>query len=99
MRVSTPAVARPHLACSRRCALSSPSRLNRREIERRVHPRTTADFGTLTSEVDAWRAREVEKLKGQGLTKEQEQVRVVARTRRVTAVAVAGPLASLGPVS
>ncbi|MEW5311458.1 MAG: hypothetical protein WDW38_003172 [Sanguina aurantia] len=44
----------------------------RKEIERRMAPRTAADFEILFSELEAWRLQETRKIKGAGLAKEQE---------------------------
>ncbi|KAG2451443.1 hypothetical protein HYH02_004041 [Chlamydomonas schloesseri] len=45
----------------------------RREIQRRMHPRTAADFEVLYNELEAWRLQETRKIKEAGLPKEQEQ--------------------------
>ncbi|EFJ50994.1 hypothetical protein VOLCADRAFT_103627 [Volvox carteri f. nagariensis] len=45
----------------------------RREIQRRMHPRTVADFEVLYNELEAWRLQETRKIKEAGLPKEQEQ--------------------------
>lgn len=44
-----------------------------REIERRMHPRTAADFEILYNELEAWRLQETSKIKAAGLMKEKEQ--------------------------
>lgn len=44
----------------------------RKEIERRMAPRTAADFEILFNELEAWRLQETRKIKGAGLAKEQE---------------------------
>lgn len=45
----------------------------RKEIERRMHPRTAADFDILYSELEAWRLQETRKIKHAGLDKGREQ--------------------------
>ncbi|KAG1658423.1 hypothetical protein FOA52_009605 [Chlamydomonas sp. UWO 241] len=45
----------------------------RKEIERRMHPRTAADFEILYNELEAWRLQETSKIKGAGLAKDKEQ--------------------------
>lgn len=45
----------------------------KREIERRMHPRTAADFEILYRELEAWRLQETRKIKQAGLPKEKEQ--------------------------
>lgn len=45
----------------------------RKEIQRRMHPRTAADFEVLYNELEAWRLQETRKIKDAGLPKEQEQ--------------------------
>ncbi|GLC44145.1 Protein phosphatase 1G [Pleodorina starrii] len=45
----------------------------RREIQRRMHPRTAADFEVLYNELEAWRLQETRKIKEAGLPREQEQ--------------------------
>ncbi|GIL47309.1 hypothetical protein Vafri_4164 [Volvox africanus] len=45
----------------------------RREIQRRMHPRTAADFEVLYNELEAWRLQETRKIKEAGLPKVQEQ--------------------------
>ena len=45
----------------------------RKEIERRMQPRTAADFEILYSELEAWRLQETRKIKQAGLPKEKEQ--------------------------
>ncbi|GFR46844.1 hypothetical protein Agub_g8483 [Astrephomene gubernaculifera] len=45
----------------------------RREIQRRMHPRTAADFEVLYNELEAWRLQETRKIKEAGLPKDQEQ--------------------------
>ncbi|KAG2484208.1 hypothetical protein HYH03_016943 [Edaphochlamys debaryana] len=45
----------------------------RKEIQRRMHPRTAADFEVLYNELEAWRLQETRKIKEAGLPKDQEQ--------------------------
>ncbi|KXZ48110.1 hypothetical protein GPECTOR_30g205 [Gonium pectorale] len=45
----------------------------RREIQRRMHPRSAADFEVLYNELEAWRLQETRKIKEAGLAKDQEQ--------------------------
>ncbi len=45
----------------------------RKEIQRRMHPRTAADFEVLYNELEAWRLQETRRIKEAGLPKEQEQ--------------------------
>lgn len=45
----------------------------RREIERRMHPRSAADFEILYNELEAWRLQETRKIKEAGLPKDKEQ--------------------------
>lgn len=45
----------------------------RREIERRMHPRTAADFEILYNELEAWRLQETRKIKESGLAVEAQQ--------------------------
>lgn len=45
----------------------------RREIERRMHPRTAADFEILYNELEAWRLQETRKIKEAGLSPDKEQ--------------------------
>ncbi|GAX74047.1 hypothetical protein CEUSTIGMA_g1497.t1 [Chlamydomonas eustigma] len=45
----------------------------RKEIERRMHPRTAADFEILYNELEAWRLQETGKIKQIGMPKEKEQ--------------------------
>lgn len=40
------------------------------EIQRRMHPRTAADFEILYNELEAWRLQETSKIKGAGLPEE-----------------------------
>jgi len=44
----------------------------RREIDRRMHPRTAADFEILYNELEAWRLQETRKIKAAGLPKDKE---------------------------
>ncbi len=44
----------------------------RKEIERRMHPRTAADFEILYNELEAWRLQETRKIKQAGLPQEKE---------------------------
>lgn len=54
-------------------AQSEAEEHRRREIQRRMHPRTAADFEVLYNELEAWRLQETRKIKEAGLAKEQEQ--------------------------
>lgn len=45
----------------------------RKEIERRMHPRTAADFEVLYNELEAWRLQETKKIKVQGKGDEEER--------------------------
>lgn len=45
----------------------------RKEIDRRIHPRTAADFEILYNELEAWRLQETRKIKEAGLSLENEQ--------------------------
>ncbi|KAK9828672.1 hypothetical protein WJX72_001452 [[Myrmecia] bisecta] len=45
----------------------------RREIERRMHPRTLADFELLHSELQAWRLQEARRIKESGVDSEEEE--------------------------
>lgn len=46
--------------------------LRRKEIERRMHPRTAADFEILYNELEAWRLQETRKIKEAGMDHEKE---------------------------
>ncbi len=43
----------------------------RREAQRRLQPRTSADFALLHSELEAWRLAETARIKGAGLSPEE----------------------------
>ncbi len=44
-----------------------------RERERRLHPRSAADFEVLYNELEAWRLQEVRRIRAAGLTPADEQ--------------------------
>lgn len=46
----------------------------RREVERRTHPLSKADFVLLESELEAWRQQQTAAIKGAGLVTQEEQV-------------------------
>jgi hypothetical protein len=47
----------------------------KREIEKRVHPKTKEDFKVLLEELENWRIKEVQKVKGDGgLSAEEKQL-------------------------
>lgn len=47
----------------------------KREIEKRVHPKTKEDFKMLLEELENWRIKEVQKVKGDGgLSSEEKQL-------------------------
>jgi hypothetical protein len=47
----------------------------RREVERRTHPLSRADFELLESELEAWRQSQTDAIKAAGLVPQEEQVR------------------------
>lgn len=47
----------------------------RREVERRTHPLSKADFELLESELEAWRQSQTAAIKAAGLVPQEEQVR------------------------
>ncbi|KAJ9533131.1 hypothetical protein QJQ45_018218 [Haematococcus lacustris] len=54
-------------------ALQAAEEHRRKEIERRMHPRTAADFEILYNELEAWRLQETRKIKDAHLGGDQEQ--------------------------
>jgi hypothetical protein len=44
---------------------------HRRQIERRMHPRTASDFAVLHSELEAWRLHETQRIKNSALPKDE----------------------------
>jgi hypothetical protein len=44
---------------------------HKRQIERRMHPRTAEDFQILYKELDAWRRHETKRIKESGLSAEE----------------------------
>ncbi|EEQ98614.1 conserved hypothetical protein, partial [Perkinsus marinus ATCC 50983] len=55
-------------------AIIEDEHIRRREVERRLHPRTYDDFITLYNEVEAWRRNETRRIKECALSKEEQQV-------------------------
>jgi hypothetical protein len=54
--------------------LCATTRCCRREVERRTHPLSAADFALLESELEAWRQQQTAAIKAAGLDKQEEQV-------------------------
>ena len=47
----------------------------RREVERRTHPLSKADFVLLEAELESWRQQQTAAIKNAGLVQQEEQVR------------------------
>ena len=47
----------------------------RREVERRTHPLSKADFVLLEAELESWRQQQTAAIKSAGLVQQEEQVR------------------------
>lgn len=45
----------------------------KRDIERRVHPKTKDDFKILLEELESWRIREVASITGNGIMSSEER--------------------------
>lgn len=57
------------------CICSLLVLLRRREVERRTHPLSKADFVLLEAELESWRQQQTAAIKNAGLVEQEEKVR------------------------